>query len=154
MEEAPGTYILVLHMDREAHLRVAQLGAHSFKAGFYCYAGSARGPGGLRARLGRHLRQHKKPHWHIDYLLPQAAVVEVWTAPSTARLECLSTHTLLGMPGAEVLIPGFGSSDCRCETHLLYFFALPSLRGFCGRLRLLNPGVPFFTGTLHSSAAS
>ena len=84
----------------------------------------------------------------------RAAVVEVWTVRSTQRFECLSAQTLLGMPGAEVLIPWFGSSHCRCETHLVFFSALPSLRVFCGRLRLLNPGVPFFTGTLHSSAAS
>ena len=64
METAPGSYVLVLHISR-----VAQLGAHGSKAGFYCYADSARGPGGLRARLSRHLRQHKKPHWHIDYPL-------------------------------------------------------------------------------------
>jgi len=154
METAPRSYVLVLHMSREAHLRVAQLGPHGSKAGFYCYAGSARGPGGLRARLSRHLRQHKKPHWHIDYLLPHAAVLEVWTVPSTERLECLSAQTLLGMPGAEVLNPGFGSSDCRCETHLVYFSALRSVRDFCGRLRSSSPGIPALTRTLQQSASS
>ncbi len=153
MPEA-GTYLLFMHLDREAEITVGHLGTFGFAAAYYCYVGSARGPGGLKARLARHLRHRKKPHWHVDYLLPQATVTEVWTVHSIERLECLCAHTLLGMPGAEVLVHGFGSSDCRCETHLVYFSTLPSLRGFCGRLRLLNPGVPFFTGTLHSSAAS
>jgi Uri superfamily endonuclease len=30
------------------------------------------------------------------------------------------------MPVAEMVLPGFGSSDCKCETHL-YWFAEPPL---------------------------
>jgi Uri superfamily endonuclease len=144
----PGTYVLVLCLSHDEYLRVAHLGTHTFKAGYYCYVGSARGPGGLRARLSRHLRQRKKPHWHIDYLLPRATVVEVWAAPSTERLECLCAQTLLSMSGAEVLVPSFGSSDCGCETHLLYFAARPSIHDFRGRLRSSTPGVPLFTTIL------
>jgi Uri superfamily endonuclease len=141
----PGTYVLVLYLSHKAYLRVAHLGTHLFRAGYYCYVGSARGPGGLRARLSRHLRQQKKPHWHIDYLLPRAAVVEIWAAPSTERLECLCVQTLLSMPGAEIVVHGFGSSDCRCDTHLVYFSASPSVHDFRGRLRSSTPGVPLFT---------
>ncbi len=145
MGTVPGTYVLVLYLSHDACLCVAHLGTHIFKAGYYCYAGSARGPGGLRARLSRHLRQRKKPHWHIDYLLPRAVVVEVWAAPSTERLECLCAQTLLSMPGAEVLVPKFGSSDCGCETHLLYFTAPPSVHDFRARVRSSTAGVPLLT---------
>ena len=40
--------------------------------GCYVYAGSARGPGGIRARVRRHLRPDKTPHWHIDQVTAYA----------------------------------------------------------------------------------
>ncbi len=145
MESIPGTYVLVLYVSHELCLRVARLGTYGFKAGYYCYVGSARGAGGLRARLSRHLRQRKKLHWHIDYLLPRALVVEVWAAPSTKPLECVFAQTLLSMPGAAALVRGFGSSDCRCETHLVNFTAPPSIHEFRGRLPSSTRGVPPLT---------
>ncbi len=40
------------------------------KPGFYIYVGSACGPGGLRARISRHLcGKRKRLHWHIDRIL-------------------------------------------------------------------------------------
>ena len=151
VETAPGSYVLVLRMSCDQHLRVARLGVHGFKRGYYCYVGSARGAGGLRARLSRHLRRRKKPHWHIDYILPHSALVEVWTAPSIARLECLYAQTFLHMPGAQIPVPGFGSSDCRCQTHLLFFSARPSVRDFNRRLRSSSPALPALTRILHQS---
>jgi Uri superfamily endonuclease len=37
-------------------------------AGRYLYCGSAKGPGGLKARLSRHMRRGKSVRWHIDRL--------------------------------------------------------------------------------------
>jgi Uri superfamily endonuclease len=34
------------------------------------------------------------------------------------------------MPGASIPLPGFGSSDCECDTHLFRFEAIPSIRAF------------------------
>lgn len=85
--------------------------------GFYVYAGSAFGPGGIRARVGRHLRADKKPHWHIDFLSAQAVCVDVNTYPGGR--ECDLVAALLA-EGATVPVTGFGSSDCRdCAAHLV-----------------------------------
>jgi Uri superfamily endonuclease len=115
-----GSYVLVLCLDRYTTIAVGRLGTFSFPAGYYCYAGSARGPGGLPARLARHLRKRKNLHWHIDYLLERTSIVEIWHAQSPERLECVWARALLSLTGAQVSFRGFGSSDCSCLTHLLY----------------------------------
>jgi|SRR5215467_3531360 len=45
----------------------------------YLYCGSAKGRGGLRARLARHMRRGKPIHWHIDRLTEAGAVLGAWT---------------------------------------------------------------------------
>ncbi|MGE5612498.1 MAG: DUF123 domain-containing protein, partial [Bacillota bacterium] len=55
----PGAYVLVIRLDRAAA---------GLPAGRYLYCGSARGPGGLRARVGRHMRKGKVVRWHVDRL--------------------------------------------------------------------------------------
>jgi Uri superfamily endonuclease len=137
-----GSYVLVLQLTQDARLRIGRLGLFTFEAGFYCYCGSAMGPGGLEARLARHLRQRKKPHWHVDHLLQHAVVVEIWRVPSKERLECLCAQALLGVDGASLPIPGFGSSDCTCRTHLLHFPSLPPFGDFCAQLRALGTRTP------------
>ncbi len=114
---ARGTYALVLEVDREATLTVGSLGDVVFAPGRYVYCGSALG--GLRARIARHLRVEKSRHWHVDYLLDVARVVEVWACESPERLECRLAAYLSSLPGASLPAPGFGSSDCRCLTHLI-----------------------------------
>ncbi len=139
---APGSYVLIIRLSRDTPISIGRLGLFRFVAGFYCYSGSARGPGGLEGRLARHLRQRKKPYWHIDYLLQRAVVVEIWKAPSLARLECLSVKALLGLPGARLPIPGFGSSDCTCRTHLVSLASQPSFGAFSAAFRALGVHAP------------
>ena len=52
---APGSYVLVLRADLPARLAIGSLGELEIRPGYYLYTGSAFGPGGLRARAGRHL---------------------------------------------------------------------------------------------------
>jgi Uri superfamily endonuclease len=130
-----GAYVMVLQMSRETRISVGQLGEFSFAEGFYCYIGSAMGPGGLTARVARHLRHRKKPHWHVDYLLQHGVVVEIWEIQSTETLECECAQTMLSLDGAQAPIQGFGSSDCNCRTHLVYFSSPPSYDTFCTELR-------------------
>jgi Uri superfamily endonuclease len=129
-----GTYILFAYFDHVATLSIGQLGEFNFPAGYYAYVGSARGPGGLKARLARHLRAGKRPRWHVDYLLELANVTEIWKASSNERLECQWTEALLNVRGARVPVPGFGSSDCGCAAHLLHFQSPPSLKVFRNQL--------------------
>ena len=133
--EPPGTYVLILHLSGEASIGIGRLGTFGLPVGYYLYVGSARGPGGLRARLRRHLRREKPQHWHIDYLLPVSNVVEVWSIVSPRRLECLWAQVLVKMPGASTPVLRFGSSDCRCPAHLIHFTNQSSLRLFARYLR-------------------
>ena len=109
---------------------VGRLGTHHFPAGHYLYAGSALGPGGLAARLGRHTRQEKKKHWHIDYLRPFAQIEGVWLQVTGEQAECQWATAARRMPDAHVLVPRFGASDCRCPAHLTYHPVRPQLGDF------------------------
>ena len=115
--DAPGAYALVLRLARETRLDIASLGWPVLPAGLYLYAGSAWGPGGIRARVARHLRRGKARVWHIDRLTEAAAVEEVIAFPGGR--ECAIADFAVAH-GAQVPIPRFGASDCRtCEAHLL-----------------------------------
>ena len=125
LPDSPGTYLLIVRLDTPVTLTVGRLGTFDLLPGLYAYAGSARGAGGLRARIGRHLRKEKPLHWHIDYLTARASIVEVWLRESPERLECGWAALLRGTEGVGEPIPGFGASDCACLTHL---FVIPPER--------------------------
>ncbi|MFQ6059323.1 MAG: DUF123 domain-containing protein [Anaerolineae bacterium] len=129
-EPSKGTYALILHLERSEEITIGKLGTFTFPAGYYLYVGSALGPGGLEARLTRHRRRNKKLRWHIDYLLERARLVEVWSVASTEKLECLWAQAAQEISGAEIPVPGFGSSDCRCPSHLIYLAREPSYEEF------------------------
>lgn len=119
-----GSYLLLLELAEPQTVTVGRLGNLDFCAGLYLYAGSARGPGGLAARLGHHLKPSKRCHWHIDYLRLKAPVAAVWAGwgpatccPSECRLVArLNRYAPLYPP-----YKGFGSSDCTCYSHLLHW---------------------------------
>ncbi len=119
-----GTYIIVLYMDRSKQLQIGKLGRLKFKKGYYAYVGSAFGTGGLKARIKHHIAPKKRYHWHIDYLNPN--VRKVWVSDDGERLEHTWAKALGGM--ASDAIPGFGCSDCSCESHLFYFSSLTLLQ--------------------------
>lgn len=121
-----GVYLLVLHLPVARSLEVGALGWQEFPAGWYVYAGSAHGSGGLHARLKRHRSLEKRVWWHVDYLRAAAEWVEAWMAPLPANCECEWARRLMALPGAGVPVRGFGSSDCRCASHLVHFQNKPS----------------------------
>lgn len=114
----PGTYVLWLRVDALHTIGVGRLGERLFPAGVYAYVGSAHGPGGLSARLRRHLRADKVHHWHIDALTACAPIVAIWYAAASVRLECVWAQRLARLAGVSAPMEGFGASDCRCATHL------------------------------------
>lgn len=127
----PGTYALLLRLDRPQTIRVGALGQVEFPTGWYLYVGSARGPGGLEARLARHRRRSdKRFHWHIDYLRARASLVEAWTHVGSTRRECAWAQAAAALPAASLPVRHFGSSDCGCPTHLVYCPTRPDLREF------------------------
>ena len=128
MANVRGTYALLLVLDKETAITVGKLANFSFPPGYYVYVGSALGE--LFFRVRRHIQGGKKLHWHIDYLRQEAEVVEVWYLVSDERLECRWYQAAAAMPQAQVLLAGFGSSGCGCQSHLLYFASMPSEEAF------------------------
>lgn len=113
-----GSYQLFLHLPKATVLKVGRRGTFLFPAGLYAYTGSALN--GLEGRLARHRRQHKKLHWHIDYLLRHARIISIRVFPTPQKVECALNREVLKQPGAQVIVKGFGSSDCRCASHLVF----------------------------------
>jgi Uri superfamily endonuclease len=115
----PGAYALVLNLREPLSLSdIRRFRDRTLAPGLYAYFGSARGPGGLAARVGRHLRAGRRPHWHIDRLLARGEVVRVLVWPEGD--ECRWRAGVQADRRASVPLPGFGSSDCRaCPAHLL-----------------------------------
>jgi len=111
-----GAYVLVVHLPAPAAIRAGRLGQVSLGEGHYLYCGSAQA--GLMPRLSRHMRSGKKLHWHIDFLTEAASVVGALTFPGEKETECRLAELIRNAPGAEPAVPGFGSSDCGCPTHL------------------------------------
>ncbi len=109
------TYQLHIIVARPRILRIGRLGTFRFPAGRYLYTGSARRS--LLARVRRHLSQDKKRRWHIDYLL-SAHAVKVIDVILTSDGECPFNRRAVG----EIIVPGFGASDCRarCGSHLTF----------------------------------
>jgi Uri superfamily endonuclease len=111
----------MLKLTVSTEIQVGRLGLIGFQRGWYVYAGSAFGSGGLAGRLRHHLRPVQKRHWHIDYLRDHARVMEVWMAVGPPNREHDWAQILARSPGAGKWVHGFGCSGCRCPSHLLYF---------------------------------
>ena len=129
MKPKGGTYALVLFCSRPKLVRIGQLGALRLRRGFYVYVGSALGPGGVHARIAHHRKVSRQPHWHIDYLRRHTQLDRVWYSSGPVRREHDWARFIRALTGASVPIAGFGSSDCRCLAHLVFFTRRPSLRG-------------------------
>jgi len=110
-----GVYCLLIRLKEDSRLSIGSLGVLDFKAGYYVYVGSAMNS--LKSRIKRHLRKGKKIFWHIDYLLEKAHVVDVFYGETNKRVECSLAEEISGHLNS---IKKFGSSDCRCISHLFY----------------------------------
>lgn len=129
-----GTYLLVLYLPNWHDIDVGSLGTLTFERGYYLYIGSAFGPGGLDARIRRHLRRVKKHRWHIDYLSAEASIIETWFSNQSVKHECRWAKILEGVSDLGMPVIGFGSSDCSCASHLFYSKKKPILTHYRHRL--------------------
>lgn len=119
-----GSYCLVMRLDKDTQIQIGRKGAATFPRGFYCYVGSAMS--GLEARLSRHRKRVKPLHWHIDWFLEHARIVDVKSIESNKRLECVMSQDVEALSDG-IPMKGFGSSDCRfCRAHLYHFRKDPS----------------------------
>jgi Uri superfamily endonuclease len=100
-------------------VKIGALGDIKFDKGCYIYVGSAFNS--LLPRIIRHLKvsreDHRVIHWHIDYLLKEKEVLieRVYVKVNGQKKECMLAEKALmhGVP-----IKKFGSSDCKCVSHL------------------------------------
>lgn len=118
-----GSYILVIKVLTKKRIKIGKLGEIEFDKGFYVYVGSAMN--GLEKRIERHLSSKKRMHWHIDYLLREGKITEVYLKASDKKEECTIAQKLSAHFES---VDGFGSSDCRCKSHLFYSESLEKIR--------------------------
>jgi len=110
-----GIYLLIVGLYEPRWIQIGGLGYRLFRRGFYGYVGSALR--GMRSRLDRHLKDVKKLHWHIDYFLQYGTIEAVAYGECRQNEECALANQLSSIFQS---IPGFGSSDCRCSSHLFF----------------------------------
>ena len=113
----PGSYQLLLRLDTPVCITVGALGLIPFETGYYIYTGRAKT--NLRQRVERHRRRDKTKHWHIDYIRERAELVRVFYFPDRFDECIINKHCAQNLRGAKI-IRKFGSSDCRCQGHLIY----------------------------------
>ncbi len=118
LSNATGAYLLKIRLSAELTTRIESLENPRFGRGTYIYAGSANGPGGIRARCRRHLQREKILRWHVDHLTCQSTDLAAAGFPGDD--ECRLIDVLANVEGVTFPIPRFGSSDCPlCPSHLV-----------------------------------
>lgn len=113
--------MVVLKCTQAKTIQIGKLASLQIKHGYYVYVGSAMGPGGVLARLRHHSKISKRPHWHLDYLRGETEFDAAYALYSSERKECEWVEIMAKNEQASKPLQGFGSSDCRCVTHLFYF---------------------------------
>jgi Uri superfamily endonuclease len=110
-----GIYVLLLSINKSINVNVGALGVKHIEKGLYAYVGSAQKS--LEKRVERHLKRKKRKFWHIDYLLDSedVRIFKVFFMEVGKAEECKMSK-MIGKYG--ISIKGFGSSDCKCESHL------------------------------------
>jgi len=109
-----GCYMIILHLEKDTKIVVGELGNVFFKKGYYIYAGSAQKA--LSKRLERHQRLRKNLFWHIDYLRKETSFHKGLPIRTLEDIECKLASDIKAF--ADWSMPGFGCSDCSCESHL------------------------------------
>ena len=111
----PGAFVLIIELAEPIEVTLPGKPKTTLQAGRYLYCGFAKGSGGIRARLSRHMRPDKVIHWHVDQLTDAGRVTGAWIFPGRDECELVRALSHLSAP-----IRGFGSTDClKCWSHLL-----------------------------------
>ena len=69
----PGAYAMAIEVADAVAVTLSGRPPITLPAGRHLYCGSAKGPGGLKARLSRHMRRGKSSRWHVDQLTNQGS---------------------------------------------------------------------------------
>ncbi len=114
-----GVYVLEIFLYKPKKIEIGAKSIYTFPPGYYYYCGSAQK--NLQARLERHKSKQKNNHWHIDYLLEEAYLKNYYTWQSGKKGECVLADYFQNNLKGRIIVKGFGSSDCKCISHLFYF---------------------------------
>ncbi|CAM3896329.1 GIY-YIG nuclease family protein [Mesobacillus zeae] len=110
-------YSIHLYVENNQKIIIGKKGSYSFNRGLYIYVGSAKR--NILARINRHMKREKPFRWHFDYLRPHGNIVKIITYDSSYK-ECELAEKIRKETGGLLPVPEFGSSDCRCPSHLIY----------------------------------
>ncbi len=110
-----GIYLIEGNLDKNKIINIGKKGNISFLKGWYLYVGS--GKNCLKERIKRHFSLKKKKFWHIDFLSKHLKNLKSFPIYSSRNLECLLAYEFSKIFKIK---EGFGSSDCKCKSHLFY----------------------------------
>lgn len=110
-------YAIYLKVPYEQEIEIGKLGSFLFQEGMYIYVGSAKR--NITARIERHKKIEKKLKWHFDYLRPFGQITRIITYDGAIG-ECVLAEKIRKEVGGSFPVRKFGSSDCRCYSHLIY----------------------------------
>src|SRR6516225_6486489 len=94
----PGAYVLIVELAESIQITLPRKPKTTLQAGRYLYCGSAKGSGGIRARLSRHMRPGKVIHWHVDLLTGAGRVAGAWIFPGCDECELVRALSHLSAP--------------------------------------------------------
>ena len=109
------SYVVNFRLSKPLRIRIAKLGLIQFRRGYYVYTGKAPKEW-IAKRIARHRVKKKKLRWHIDYFSSQSSV-EFLNSRVFKIKECDLADNL---KKKFFFVDKFGSSDCRCRSHLFY----------------------------------
>ena len=109
-------YVLIIQVENTISIKIGSLGTIVFNKGLFAYVGSAQS--NFYKRINRHKCQKKKKFWHIDYLLANknTRIIKIFFKAAKKTEECKLAQ-LINKKGKSR--PNFGSSDCKCKSHLI-----------------------------------
>jgi len=116
-----GIYVFIFRVLNDLNISIGSLGRVYIPQGLYGYIGSARGFGGIKARVLHHIKKNKKRlWWHIDYLttMPDVTPLYIVFAETSKDIEHFLAQQMNSAYCWNGYIKGFGSSDKDSYTHL------------------------------------
>ncbi len=116
-----GSYLIILYNNKQKKIKTGSLGVLKFQKGYYVYVGS--GMNNVFKRIARHRQKGTKKQWHIDYIKEEMKITADIPIVRNDNIECILPDMLISCEG--IPVKNFGSSDCKCESHLYYFSSNP-----------------------------
>ena len=114
-----GTYLFLLKNIYSKEFIIGKLGNFYFKNGYYIYIGS--GYTSLSKRVLRHLKRNKTIKWHIDHITSNRGFtpLKYQILFHDMKIEDELAESIISL--GDNVIKGFGASDSKVISHLVYF---------------------------------